>query len=259
MVSGNRVMKQKSKLIKFARCDRIISAGCDANLINAQKSFVTNNKGRETDDFYRTPAPCTLALCDELKRRGIEPTVILDVGCGDGAIGKVLGLSFPNAYIVGIEQDTRRFGLAEQGEIYAWMWLGDWVDSICADVTPPNLIVSNPSFKHALRFIELALARVRPSGHVAFLLPSQWHQETNQDADGRPRERGRFLDKLRKPNGDEGYGVLEYEGRVDFRGNGNTDRITYTWYVFGPGFEGVHCRIPRYAPDPTERLSMGIV
>jgi predicted RNA methylase len=55
-----------------------------------QSSFVENESGHHKDDFYRTPAPCTQALVDELKRRGIEPRTILDVGCGDGAIGRVL-------------------------------------------------------------------------------------------------------------------------------------------------------------------------
>lgn len=230
-----------------------------------QNSFVENNEGREKNDFYRTPAPCTLALCDELKRRGVEPREMLDIGCGDGAIGRALFLAWPGAWIEGVELDRERADRADNDEAYDCVWHTNWCDADPTGFTAPgrefplhDLIISNPPFKHALRFLELALQRVRPGGHVAFLLPSQWHQETNEDSNGRKRERGRFLDKLRKPNGDEGYGVLEYEGRVPFRGDGATDRITYAWYVFGPGFDGVHCRIPRYAPDPTEQLTMGI-
>jgi SAM-dependent methyltransferase len=217
--------------------------------------------GRHKDDFYRTPASCSLALCDELKRRGIEPRTILDVGCGDGAIGAVAKLAWPNSFLGGIDYNLKRITAASnlpnpgRWTVYDWTCFQDF-HVYHHSGQPLDLIISNPPFRHALRFLELALARVRPGGHVAFLLPSQWDQETNEDAEGRKRERGRFLDRLRLADGREGYGKLNYEGRVPFRGNGNTDRITYTWYVFGPGFEGVHTRIPRYAPETSEQLSL---
>jgi SAM-dependent methyltransferase len=220
--------------------------------------------GRQRDDFYRTPAPCTQALVEELKCHGIEPRTILDVGCGDGGIGRVLRQAWPETELWGVESNLGRCTTADKAiaredprignvMVYNHVWHRLYENGISAPRTP-DLIISNPPFRHALRFLELALQRVRPGGHVCFLLPSQWDQETNQDAEGRPRERGRFLDKLRLPDGREGYRKLNYEGRVGFRGDGKTDRITYTWYVFGPGFEGAHTRIPRYAAEKSEQL-----
>lgn len=230
-----------------------------------QETFVENNTGRHKDDFYRTPASCTQALVDELKRRQIEPKTISDVGCGDGALGILLRKAFPKALIRGFEIDDARRVLASRAYImrppsegdllvYDVVYALDWLEE--AGHNSPDLIISNPPFRHALRFLELALQRVRPGGHVCFLLPSQWDQETNEDAQGRKRERGRFLDWMRLEDGREGYGKLNYEGRVDFRGDGKTDRITYTWYVFGPGFESVHTRIPRYAAEKSEQLEL---
>jgi hypothetical protein len=192
---------------------------------------------------------------DELKRRGIEPQTIFDVGCGDGAIGRVLRQAWADAWIEGVDVDHGRAQAAIDCAAYDLVGRYDFL-ALARGLPGPHLIVSNPPFRHALRFLDLALCRVRPGGHVALLLPSQWDQETNEDARGRKRERGRFLDRLRLPDGREGYGKLNYEGRVDFRGDGKTDRITYTWFVFGPGFEGVHTRIPRYAAEESTQEAM---
>ena len=95
------------------------------------------------------------------------------------------------------------------------------------------MIVFNSPFKLALPFMQRALQRVARGGIVASLLISQWDQETVHDD-----ERGRFLDSLRRPDGSEGYGKLRWKGRVDFRGNGKTDRVSHEWLMIGPGFEG---------------------
>jgi hypothetical protein len=231
-----------------------------------QETFVENAQGRHADDFYRTPAPVTMALCDEFKLRGIEPKTILDVGCGDGAIGKVLRGAWPTADIQAIEINAERRLAADLCSIecaYDITWHADWFDEkqpwrdydlAGQDRDPlPDLIVSNPPFKVALPAIKLALQRVRSGGHVAFLLISQFDQETVFDD-----ERGRFLDSLRGADGSEGYGKLRWKGRVDFRGNGRTDRVSHEWLVIGPGFEGSFIRVPRSPMVEPEQLTMGI-
>ena len=233
-----------------------------------QSSFVENAQGRHVDDYYKTPAAVTLALCDEFKLRGIEPRTILDVGCGDGAIGRVCRQSFPLSWIVGVEQDRARWSLAlgsHAGKSLTFDCVDrmDWAGIIDDDLrdwgrigprqAPPDLIVSNPPFKFALQFMKLALQRVRSGGCVAFLLISQYDQETVHDD-----ERGKFLDSLRHPDGSEGYGQLKYKGRVDFRGNGNGDRVAYKWLVVGPSFEGSFVRVPRSPMEQPEQLTMGI-
>lgn len=213
-----------------------------------QASFVENSHGRHDDDFYRTPPEVTAALCEELVLRGITPRTILDVGCGDGAIGVVLRHRFPIASIYGVEVNMSRAGKAQRhyNGIIRESWTGDGITSNYAE-----FIVSNPPFKLALPFLRLALQRVRPGGHVAFLLISQWDQETVHDD-----ERGKFLDSLRKPDGSEGYGKLRWKGRVDFRGDGRTDRVSHEWLVIGPGFEGQFVRVPRSPVDTHEQLGL---
>ncbi len=219
-----------------------------------QKSFVENAQGRHKDDFYRTPAEVTRALCDEFKLRRIEPWTILDIGCGDGAIGRVMRQAWPKSKINGVELDNERFTLAYAKGGYDVMSNGDWTNpaplSIAFD--QPGLIVSNPPFKFALAFMKLALQRVRPGGHVAFLLISQFDQETVFDD-----ERGKFLDSLRKADGSEGYGKLRWKGRIDFRGDGRTDRVSHEWLVIGPGFEGSFVRVPRSPMTGSTQLELG--
>lgn len=110
----------------------------------------------------------------------------------------------------------------------------DWLQA----VHPYDLIISNPPFSAALTCLRPAVAA---GGIVAFLLPAQWDQETEAK---KGRERLNYLDSLRLPDGRESYGKYSIEGRIDFRGNGSTDRICYAWYVFGRGHEGVHRRVP---------------
>lgn len=232
-----------------------------------QASFVENSHGRHTDDFYRTPADVTRALCEELKLRGIEPKTIIDVGSGDGAIGMVLRQYFSHAWIVGIEPNRERHGRSMQSHAGAFGltyncvdrmdWTGEGFDDlrdwnqIGPSKKPADLIVFNSPFKKSLRFQELALTRVRPGGHVASLLISQWDQETVHDD-----ERGRFLDSLRLFDGSEGYGQLKYKGRVDCRGNGKTDRVGYMWWMFGPGFAGQFVRVPRSPMGGATQLNL---
>ncbi len=225
-----------------------------------QQSFVENTQGRHVDDFYRTPAPVTMALCDELKLRGIEPKTILDVGCGDGAIGRVLRETWRQSAIIGVEPNAERATAAEslrhklgRFHVYTHVRQCDFVpDRATVNGEAPWLIISNPPFRHALPFLKLATQRVRSGGHVAFLLISQYDQETVHDD-----ERGRFLDSLRHSDGSEGYGQLKFKGRIDFRGNGKEDRVCYKWLVIGPGFEGSFIRIPRSPMGGAEQLAIG--
>lgn len=214
--------------------------------------------GRHKDDFYMTPAAVTMALAEELKLRSFAPRTVLDLACGSGAIGRVCRLAWPKAQIDGAELDAGRAKVASAEKadvhgrvaVYDTVWRGD---ALAAGPLPrADLVISNPPFRHALPMLKRAVGLVRFGGIVAFLLPSQWSQETTKE-----RERGRFLDRLRLLDGREGFGRLAFEGRVDFKGDGNTDRITYDWLVIGPGFEGTFGRIPRYVAETSTQCTFG--
>jgi len=212
---------------------------------------------RHADDFYITPPWVVEAILPHLK----TPRVVLDIGCGKGAIGRVLRRAYPLARIGGVEKDAERSLMAQRSGAYDSLWSADWLaltnrlNPIGEPAAAPDLIISNPPFKLALRFLETALERVRPGGEVAFLLPAQWDQETNECADGFKRERGRFLDRLQK-DGREGFGKYAVEGRIAFKGDGATDRIAYAWFVFGPEHGGVYQRVPTYAAEMVKQTRM---
>jgi hypothetical protein len=57
-------------------------------------------------------------------------------------------------------------------------------------------------------------------------------------------------------DGREGFGKYAVEGRIDFKGDGATDRVTYAWFVFGPGHGGVYRRVPTYAAEAVKQTRM---
>ena len=222
---------------------------------------------RHADDFYITPHWVVEAILPHLK----VPRTVLDIGCGTGAIGRVMRQAWPLARIGGVEKDAGRARGAFKNDVYSMVAADDWLapatpeqcyrsgvfsDSCIYVHGDADLIISNPPFKLALRFLETALERVKPGGEVAFLLPAQWDQETNECPEGRKRERGRFLDHL-QGDGREGFGKYAVEGRVDFKGTGSTDRVTYAWFVFGPGHGGVYRRVPVHAAEGVKQLRIG--
>lgn len=196
---------------------------------------------RDELDFNRTPAWCVELLIPHLG----QPQTILDAGCGDGAIGKALRQRFPFASMYGVEIHRKRAdqAVAYYNGIIRESWLGNGITPNYAD-----LIISNPPFGlAALNFLRCALARVRPGGTVAFLLPTHWDHDPDAKSDF---TRQRFLDSIRLPDGREGYAKLAIVGggpnpcRPSFRGGSATASDRYAWFMFGE----------RWAGQPSRRL-----
>jgi hypothetical protein len=250
---------------------------------------------RDPLDFNRTPAWCVELLIPELG----QPRTILDAGCGDGAIGRVLKATFPHSWLVGIELDrARRNGALDvhTGRQCAYDcvdgmdWLGDTGDDLrdWTDVgvyrSAPDLIISNPPFGlAAIDFLKCAIARVRPGGTVAFLLPTHWDHDPDESCGeplpapkkGKPaprhseeaierskhkkNARQRFLDSIRLPDGREGYAKLAIVGggknpcRPAFRGGSSTATDRYAWFMFGEPWAGQPSR--RLHAIPKEETS----
>lgn len=228
---------------------------------------------RDPLDFNRTPAWCVELVVPYLG----QPRTIVDAGCGDGAIGKVLKIAFPHSWLVGVEFDRARINAALDSHtgrqctydcVDGMNWLGETGDDLrnWADIgvyrSAPDLIISNPPFGLlALDFLRCAVARVRPGGTVAFLLPTHWDQDVDANCGPdapktKDRElyalritheqyaRQRFLDSLRLPDGREGYTKLAIVGggsnpcRPSFRGGADSATDRYTWYMFGEPWAG---------------------
>lgn len=247
---------------------------------------------RDKLDFNRTPAWCVELLIPHLG----QPQTILDAGCGDGAIGKVLEQHFRGAWIEGIEIDRARAEQADSIAAYDCVWESDWLAANPTGFTTEghtfplhDLIISNPPFGlAALDFLRCAIARVRPGGTVAFLLPTHWDQDCDASCGdplpapkkGKPapryseeqierskREkfaRQRFLDSIRLRDGREGYCKLAIVGggpnpaRPSFRGGSDSASDRYAWFMFGEKWAGQPSRrlhvIPPAAESPQLRL-----
>ena len=204
---------------------------------------------RDPLDFNRTPAWCVELLIPHLG----EPRTILDAGCGDGAIGKVLRYHFPLASMYGVEIHAQR---AREAQIhYSGIIEQSWTTT---GITPSyaDLIISNPPFGlPALEFLRRALERVRPGGTVAFLLPTHWDHDPDAKTDF---ARQRFLDSIRLPDSREGYAKLAIVGggpnpcRPSFRGGSSTATDRYAWFMFGEQWAGQPSRRLHAIPPAVE-------
>lgn len=143
---------------------------------------------------------------------------------------------------------------------YTVIYNGDWLADSHYELS--DLIISNPPFGLvALGFLCCALARVRPGGAVAFLLPTHWHQDCDVKTE---YARQRFLDSIRLPDGREGYCKLDIVGggpnpcRPSFRGGSNSATDRYAWFMFGEKWAGQPSRRIHAIPpaQPSTQLTL---
>jgi SAM-dependent methyltransferase len=221
---------------------------------------------RDPLDFNRTPAWVVQLVVPLLG----QPRTVLDVGCGDGAIGRVLRQAWPGTSIGGVEIHAGR-ARSEWGKPYDGMIHGDWTLDMV--VRAPDLIISNPPFGlAALDFLKRAVERAAPDGTVAFLLPTHWDHDPDVEAAREvapsgeryePFARQRFLDSLRTPDGREGYARFPIVGggpnpaRPSFKMKGTaSDR--YAWFLFGEQWAGQPGRRLHAIPpeEPSAQLTL---
>ena len=159
---------------------------------------------RKANDFYETPEPCTLALLPFL-----PPGPVLDPCCGDRAILRVMDADgrAPNR---GMDVDPARAADV-------------WCDALAVPWGwASGLVVTNPPYSLAEKFVRKALAEVGHRGTVAMLL------------------RLPFLESLARVDlhAKHPSDVLIFAKRPSFTGDGKTDATAYAWFVWGPGRGG---------------------
>lgn len=169
-------------------------------------SSTNRGSARNTDDFYATPSWCTAAILPHLDP-GVPLPVVLDPGCGDGAILRVCHERWPSAVLLGYDIEDRGCG---------WCYVRDALDPKPWD--HPDVIVCNPPFSLAMEFLERALHEVAPGGEVAFLLRLAWMA-------------GQKRATFHRAHPSDVY-VLPR--RPSFTGNGKSDSADYCWMVWGP-------------------------
>lgn len=184
---------------------------------------------REKDDFYQTPTWVTRAL---LKRVGPHVTLgkpILDLGCGSGAIGFAIREWWGSSHeIVGVDFHEGRLGEARTkrtrenalvfNEVVLWDVLNRFETQPINDQSH-GLIISNPPFKHAFEFLEIAHRLVAEGGTVAFLLRLAWIASAKRAA-------------WHRANPCELCVLPERAGFYPDRPN-DKDSADYAWFVWG--------------------------
>jgi hypothetical protein len=180
---------------------------------------------RHADDHYETPAHVVGALIQALPQRALSGRCILDPCCGNGAILKALQPA-PFGHLLGVEQHVGRAELARREGftvdvadfLTTYAVLGDRVDR------PPDVVVMNPPYRHALDFVVCAMAAVREHrgwmvcallrlGFLASKKRRDWWQRNPAD-------------------------VFVLSSRPSFTGDGKTDASDYAWFVWGDGPRG---------------------
>lgn len=199
----------------------------------------TNRGGlsRQPHDFYETPGACVDAILDEI---GVGPDysgVVLDPGCGNGVILERVYARAPKAETYGVDIQGPLVEQARaRGIPTANVTEGDFLTLPVSDC---DLVIGNPPYKHALAFVERALACVaKRKGTVAMLLP-----------EGFKGSRGRLA--FHKAHPSDVFGLVP---RPSFNGGG-TDSTEYAWFVWGPR-RGGRWAIKEWKRKPAPKLRL---
>lgn len=126
--------------------------------------ITTDKEMRERDphDFYPTPsALCVAAL--NLLPKYFTPRRVLDPGAGAGVWGEVARARWSEAYMVGVElrDDATPNAAYDDWQTGDFMLYGG---------SGYDLVIGNPPYKYAEKFIRLSNEMLAPGGWIVFLL-----------------------------------------------------------------------------------------
>jgi hypothetical protein len=133
------------------------------------------NKGRtpRTDnDFYPTPWPLPLKICQRMKRDlgNWVPDVIIEPSAGSGAFVRAAKMVWPDIPVVAVELRTEEQDNLRQAG--ADMIFPGPLESFFREYMPPMkvLAIGNPPFSLADQHIKLLLDFLHPGSWISFLL-----------------------------------------------------------------------------------------
>lgn len=181
----------------------------------------TNRGGqRRPDDFYRTPRWAVEALLNSMG--ALPPGVILEPGCGDGAILKVLADYDTRGanYLVGVEQNAERAHVAL--EHCDRLLVEDFLKADVSDVHAVA-VIGNPPYRDAEAFVRQSLKAVLHGGRVHLLLRLAFLA-------GQRRARSGLWENLKE--------VRILSKRPSFTATG-TDSADYAWVTWERPLPGI--------------------
>lgn len=117
---------------------------------------------RRARDAYYTPDLLALAICRSLRQLGLNPTYLLEPGCGGGAFLRAMREVWPKAHLLGIDiaPACDGPGLVQKRDFFR--------PEFAAGVS--DAAIGNPPFDLAEKFVRRGLEVVSKGGYVAFLL-----------------------------------------------------------------------------------------
>lgn len=185
-------------------------------------SSTTLPRNQRREDFYRTPSWATRAILPVLRRAlgGAQPRLIVDAGCGDGAIALEVERAFPGVDVLGIESNAGRVAEARARGL-----LVHETDYTRVRYASVDVVVSNPPYSdgQALEWVRRSQELVAEQrGVCCFLLPLGWLSSMSRAA----WHRANRCDLHVLPK------------RPSFTGDGKADSVDYGWMLWGPGLGG---------------------
>ena len=127
----------------------------------------STNRGtpRRADDHYITPAWCVGAIRPYLPLHDVD--VIIDAGCGEGHIGAALDW---DGELIGVEINGESAEVARATGLYSEVHVGDFLEFSPDSAGTRALVIANPPFSLALKFVRRAMLVVGSDGYVSKLL-----------------------------------------------------------------------------------------
>lgn len=174
---------------------------------------------RQKNDFYPTPYELVRAGLEKIEYEIPYPRNVLDPGAGNGVWGREVRRLWSAAPIMGIEIDPT----FAKPSVYEWWNVVDYLDKDVSGVTF-DLIVGNPPYRQAERFIRKSFELLEPKGHIFFLLRLAMLES---------QRRAKGLWQEHRPKK-----VYVLGRRPSFTGNGKTDATAYALYLWQKGWQG---------------------
>lgn len=166
-------------------------------------------------DQYLTPLKPVVALVNLLKDNVIQyqPEFILDPCAGKGVWGQVVKSTYTDSILYGVDIDDT----LPQPAMYDYWYTGDFIGNHMAN-KKFDLIISNPPFKLAEKFVYEAFNHIAFGGVIAFMLPLGFMSSV-----GRYK---RIFTTDFKPDR-----IFVSSRRIDFTGQGSphTDIAMFVW------------------------------
>ena len=185
---------------------------------------------RRAFDLYETPGrrawDGVTVVAEDLIRSGdvFDPDAgvrILDPGAGAGIWGSCCRNLWPRAWIAGVELREVR-----PADAYDQWVIGEFNEFSIADPAPGawDLVIGNPPYALAERFVRTSLEYLRPGGRLLFLLRLAF-LEGQRRGDGLWQEH-----RLKR--------IEVCKARTSFSGDGKSNATAYGLYLWEKNFKG---------------------